>query len=590
MNSNENQCLIPLFDGSRYNHWKFRLETLLDEKDLLKFIEKSLVENLDGITDEVKKNEIKTEEKKCKTIIVRTLHDSQLEIIKEKKNAKDMWDALSSLYERKSVAGQLLLRRKLLTIRYNDSDGMSDHFVMFDGIIRDLRSAGANLEEMDIVCHLLLTMPRSFDNLVTAIETMDQDKLGVEFVKSRLLDEANKKGVGSSYSKSQNNSAMSVICYTCKKPGHKQSQCYYNKNKNNDGKNNGSNNDYKSKYYNKGGQKGNTKQAANNAKVDSEEESMICIVENKSVNVEHECLNVCSDSGYREIKFILDSGATEHMVNSKEFFQNLHKIDTVNIAVAKKDQKLQTSLQGDIHALTNKNDHTSRRIIRNILYVKQLNCNLLSTRSLVRKGYQVIFDGDRAYINKNGDTKITAHLNGRLYEVTLYKHAEQRSLIANEEKKCDKSQKLWHFRLAHLNVADMNKLLNCKMTDGIESVEINKDSDFCEPCVYAKQTKKPFPKVEEARSKRVLELIHSDVCGPAKTTAHDGSNYFVTFTDDFSRASMVYCINKKSEVIHKFMEYVAMAEALHSAKIAKIRVDNGGEYTSNDFKKYCLEK
>lgn len=56
------------------------------------------------------------------------------------------------------------------------------------------------------------------------------------------------------------------------------------------------------------------------------------------------------------------------------------------------------------------------------------------------------------------------------------------------------------------------------------------------------------------------------------------SKYFVTFTDDYSRASMVYCIQRKSEVLEKFKEFVTMAEALHGEKVTKLKADNDGEY------------
>lgn len=61
-------------------------------------------------------------------------------------------------------------------------------------------------------------------------------------------------------------------------------------------------------------------------------------------------------------------------------------------------------------------------------------------------------------------------------------------------------------------------------------------------------------------------------------TALDGSEYFVTFTDDYSRASTIYCMKNKFEVFDKFQ---AMAEAQFGCKISKLR---GGEYISNEFK------
>jgi len=74
------------------------------------------------------------------------------------------------------------------------------------------------------------------------------------------------------------------------------------------------------------------------------------------------------------------------------------------------------------------------------------------------------------------------------------------------------------------------------------------------------------------------------------TAAYDGTRYFVTFIDDFLRASMVYCIQRKSEVLDKFKDFVAKTEVLHSCKIAKLKADNDGEYTSNEFKQFCKEK
>jgi hypothetical protein len=64
-------------------------------------------------------------------------------------------------------------------------------------------------------------------------------------------------------------------------------------------------------------------------------------------------------------------------------------------------------------------------------------------------------------------------------------------------------------------------------------------------------TKTPFTKKNE-RSKHLLGLVHSDVCGPMSISARDGSRYFVTFTDDFSRYGYVYLMRHKSESFEKF--------------------------------------
>jgi len=54
---------------------------------------------------------------------------SQLENVIEKKTAKEMFDALCNIYERKSIASQLLLRKKLLIMKYNENDDILEHFL-----------------------------------------------------------------------------------------------------------------------------------------------------------------------------------------------------------------------------------------------------------------------------------------------------------------------------------------------------------------------------------------------------------------------------------------------------------------------------
>lgn len=87
------------------------------------------------------------------------------------------------------------------------------------------------MEELDIVCNLLITLPKRYNTLVTAIETMDSDKITLDFVKSRLLDEHQKHNPSVSGEKSST-AAMntSVTCYACGQVGHIKSQwtrkCY----------------------------------------------------------------------------------------------------------------------------------------------------------------------------------------------------------------------------------------------------------------------------------------------------------------------------------------------------------------------------
>lgn len=62
------------------------------------------------------------------------------------------------------------------------------HFLRFDETVRKLKAVGAKMEESDVVCHLLLTLPKKYDSLITALESQENEKLTIEFVKSKFID------------------------------------------------------------------------------------------------------------------------------------------------------------------------------------------------------------------------------------------------------------------------------------------------------------------------------------------------------------------------------------------------------------------
>ena len=60
----------------------------------------------------------------------------------------------------------------------------------------------------------------------------------------------------------------------------------------------------------------------------------------------------------------------------------------------------------------------------------------------------------------------------------------------------------------------------------------------CESHLESKMTKRPFA-AKDNRSNEVLELVHSDLCGPMNIKAsmnikvRGGFEYFITFIDDY---------------------------------------------------------
>ena len=105
-----------------------------------------------------------------------------------------------------------------------------------------------------------------------------------------------------------------------------------------------------------------------------------------------------------------------------------------------------------------------------------------------------------------------------------------------------------------------------------------------------KQHRKPFPSGKTWRAKKVLELIHTDVCGPMRTPTFENNRYFILFIDDFTRMTWVYFMKEKSEVLTIFKRFKSLVENQSGRRIKVLRSDRGTEYTSNEFNKFCEDE
>ena len=100
---------------------------------------------------------------------------------------------------------------------------------------------------------------------------------------------------------------------------------------------------------------------------------------------------------------------------------------------------------------------------------------------------------------------------------------------------------MWHCRLGHISEKHMKKLHE----DGLLNSFDFESYETCETCLLGKRTKTSFIGFLE-RVSDLLELIHTDVCGPMSSTARGGFQYFITFTDDLTRYGYVYLMKHKS--------------------------------------------
>ncbi|KAL4283207.1 hypothetical protein GQ457_16G018950 [Hibiscus cannabinus] len=73
------------------------------------------------------------------------------------------------------------------------------------------------------------------------------------------------------------------------------------------------------------------------------------------------------------------------------------------------------------------------------------------------------------------------------------------------------------------------------------------------------------------------------------THARGGYQYFITFTDDFSKYRYIYLMRHKFEALEKFKEFKNEVQNQHGKSIKALRSDRGGEYLSQDFDELLKE-
>ena len=125
------------------------------------------------------------------------------------------------------------------------------------------------------------------------------------------------------------------------------------------------------------------------------------------------------------------------------------------------------------------------------------------------------------------------------------------------------------------------------MLKGLPQLEVKTDV-VCAGCQYGKAHQLPY-KESGFKVKKPLELIHSDLFGPVKQASISRMRYMVTFIGDYLRYVWIFFMKEKSDMSSKFQEFKMMIEREVGVKICCLRLNNGGEYTSNEFDQYLHE-
>jgi hypothetical protein len=504
-------------------------------------------------------------DKKARADLILAINPNELRQIKNCVTSNGIWKKLKELYESKGPARKATLLKQLIMSKMNEGETMKNHLNNFFNIIDKLEERELKIVDDLVTILLLYSIPDSYENFRIAIESRDElpkpetlkIKLTEEYEarKSRenqnspgalLIKKCYKKEDGPKSSKEnlrKNNfkEAFKFKCHYCKKIGHKAENCW-------------------------------SKAKARN-EISKKAEVTVTVLEINRTKSESQW-------------WCVDSGASSHMCSSKDQFQNIAQNDQVLNLANHSFTKIRGT--GNVKIKVSNENNLRSVNLNNVMYVPDLRSNLLSVGKITDKGSTVIFENNKVYIlDKDGKEIMIGQKRNHLYYVREILDKKGETAAASMNISRTKIQE-WHEKFGHINEQQLKELARSNEVYGL-NIGCNEHLINCSICLKAKQTRKSFSRNESHKKETLLELIHTDICGPMRVNSIGGSRYFITFIDDKSGWCEIYFIKKKSEAASAFFKYKAMVENQLGKRIKCLRSDNGTEYLCNELESY-LEK
>ena len=121
----------------------------------------------------------------------------------------------------------------------------------------------------------------------------------------------------------------------------------------------------------------------------------------------------------------------------------------------------------------------------------------------------------------------------------------------------------------------------------VKAVSDSSRRKFASHASLGKQNRTPFPDSDSHSSRKPLELLHMDLCGPLPVKSKGGSRYILTVTDDVSRCSVIKFLTEKSQAKNAIIGLVKQLENQLDSKVKKFRTDRGREFLNKEMAQFC---
>lgn len=456
--------------------------------------------------------------------------------IRSATTAKQAWDTLATYYNRSNLKNRVALTRRLHDFKMEAGTPMEVHLDNFEELIIAMQAVGDEMDESRQMVILLGSLPSEYDVIVSIIENIYN--IALIDVKEKLLKEAEK----------QMQQEKHETAFKARFKGRRDKRGFQGSR----------GNGFRGKCFgcNKVGHlKKNCPQRRGR-------EDEVMFMANQA-----EC------DGW-----LLDSGASSHMSYCKQDFQTYNVLsEPIQVTIADGATMAAIGI-GNIKIRTESGREVT---VTETLHIPSLDRRLLSVSKLTERGLNVQFQAKQCVIMRGNDLVMSVQRHKNVYKLKMepepgcffVEHGERTSIW-----------ELWHARLGHTNFDNYRRLQSG--SNGLPVIKKTNDQ-LCSGCLKGKQTVMSFPKSSQQKTTKVLQLVHSDVMGPMKTTSNGGARYLLTFVDDYSRFVTGYFLKKKSEVADKFIHYKSQVENQWGEKIKCVRSDNGTEFVNKRFDDVC---
>jgi hypothetical protein len=289
----------------------------------------------------------------------------------------------------------------------------------------------------------------------------------------------------------------------------------------------------------------------------------------------------------RSNRWIIDSGASEHMTGDESLLFDVKALDsTIRIATAGSGT-LEAPSIGSTSLLNKRKEKVT---LGKFMFVRGLGFNLISVPGLTRLGADVRFKGSLCRVLRNNVEVLRARLQDKAYIVEATQQGDNsfalnkmvlalpasielshRALTSKGVKPSGAraSWEIWHRRLGHL-ASDSMRTLFGRLSTGGRVARSSDKSGPCEGCVMGKIVRPPFPP-SESRAEALLDIVHTNLCGPMGVRSEGGAQYLMVLVDDRSRYTWAYFLKNKSDALGVFKDWMVKVERFTERKVKAVR-------------------